>query len=315
MMKIYLLTIIIGFVLQIIGADILVKQSICFAKIIKIPKVYIAIALCGAGSGLSFFIYGIICSIPNHGQVIPDYASVIVLSGILLILGICAMIGKMKIYHGVMQQDFSFLIFVEIVLLYLSADYLFHGKHSMRILSRIDGMILTDFFVYYLYIVSKKIYHGIKNSEKVKINLSTVLVCVSGIALLTLGGIAMLFFENKIVVPNFIEKYVGKDFLKIFMIIIPNIFISIRSLKIGEPDLIIGNLIGNSMISLAGTVGVAAMVNPIVISTSEIYNMIMLCCGSIMVWLFEYKEHWLNRFHGCVMNTVFVVYIISCIMR
>ena len=315
MMMIYVLTIIIGFILEMVGADILVKQSICFAKIIKIPKVYISIALCGAGSGLSFFIYGIICSVAKNGQAVPAYASVSVLSGILLILGICAMIGKMKIYNGVMQQAFSLLIFVEIVLLYLSADYLFHGKHSVRILSRIDGMILTAFFVYYLYIVGKKIYHGIKNSENVKIDLSNVLICALGIALLTFGGIAMLFFENKIVVPAFIEKYAGKDFLKIFMIIIPNIFISIRSLKIGEPDLIIGNLMGNSMISLAGTVGVAAMMNPIVISTSEIYNLIMLCCGSIMVWLFAYKEHQLNRFHGCVMSTVFVVYIISSITR
>ena len=122
----YILMAIIGSIFEIAGAGILVKQSICFAKIIKIPKVYISIALCGAGSGLSFFIYGIICSVAKNGQAVPAYASVSVLSGILLILGICAMIGKMKIYHGVMQQDFSFLIFVEIVLLYLSADYLFH---------------------------------------------------------------------------------------------------------------------------------------------------------------------------------------------
>ena len=47
MMKIYLLTIIIGFILEMLGADILVKQNICFAKITKIPKVYIAMILCG----------------------------------------------------------------------------------------------------------------------------------------------------------------------------------------------------------------------------------------------------------------------------
>lgn len=309
MMKIYVLTIIIGFILEMIGADILVKQSICFAKVTKIAKVYIAMVLCGAGSGLSFFVYGIICSIFKTGHMVPVYASTTVLSGILLILGICAMTGKMKIYHGVMQQDFSYLIFIEIVLLYLSADYLFHGKHSLRILSRIDGMILVAFYVYYLYIVGKKIYHGIKNSENVKIELSTVLLCGTGIVLLTIGGIIMLFSGNKIVVPGFIEKYAGKDFLKIFMIIIPNIFISIRSLKIEEPDLIIGSLMGNSMICLAGTVGIAAIMNPVMISTSEIYNMIMLCCGSIMVWLFAYKDHQLNRFHGCVMSTIFVVFI------
>ena len=230
--------------------------------------------LCGMGSGLSYLIYTIIRSLQKNNQMIPFHTSITVLSGILLILGICAMTGKIKIYRGVMQQDFSYLIFVEIILLYLSADYLFHGKHSMRILSGIDGVILFAFFVVYLYIIGKKTYRG-----------------------------------------GLLKKYVGKEFIKILIMIIPNIFISIWSIKNREPDLILENLLGYSMTCLTGAVGVAAMINPIVISVSEIYNMIILCCGSIMVWLFAYKDQQLNRFHGCVMGTVFVVYMVSMVMR
>lgn len=314
-MKIYLLTIIIGFILEMLGADILVKQNICFAKITKIPKVYIAMILCGMGSGLSYLIYTIIRSLQKDNQMIPFHTSITVLSGILLILGICAMTGKMKIYRGVMQQDFSYLIFVEIILLYLSADYLFHGKHSMRILSGIDGVILFAFFVVYLYIIGKKTYRGIKNDENVKIDLIAILICGLGIIITTAGGIMMLLSVDKIVIPGLLKKYAGKEFIKILIMIIPNIFISIWSIKNREPDLILGNLLGYSMTCLTGAVGVAAMINPIVISVSGIYNMIILCCGSIMVWLFAYKDQQLNRFHGCVMGTVFVVYMVSMVMR
>ena len=315
MMKIYLLTIIIGFILEMLGADILVKQNICFAKITKIPKVYIAMILCGMGSGLSYLIYTIIRSLQKDNQMIPFHTSITVLSGILLILGICAMTGKMKIYRGVMQQDFSYLIFVEIILLYLSADYLFHGKHSMRILSGIDGVILFAFFVVYLYIIGKKTYRGIKNDENVKIDLTAILICGLGIIITTTGGLMMLLSVDKIVIPGLLKKYAGKEFIKILIMIIPNIFISIWSIKNREPDLILGNLLGYSMTCLTGAVGVAAMINPIVISVSGIYNMIILCCGSIMVWLFAYKDQQLNRFHGCVMGTVFVVYMVSMVMR
>lgn len=314
-MKIYLLTIIIGFILEMLGADILVKQNICFAKITKIPKVYIAMILCGMGSGLSYLIYTIIRSLQKDNQMIPFHTSITVLSGILLILGICAMTGKMKIYRGVMQQDFSYLIFVEIILLYLSADYLFHGKHSMRILSGIDGVILFAFFVVYLYIIGKKTYRGIKNDENVKIDLTAILICGLSIIITTAGGIMMLLSVDKIVIPGLLKKYAGKEFIKILIMIIPNIFISIWSIKNREPDLILGNLLGYSMTCLTGAVGVAAMINPIVISVSGIYNMIILCCGSIMVWLFAYKDQQLNRFHGCVMGTVFVVYMVSMVMR
>ena len=298
-----------------LGADILVKQNICFAKITKIPKVYIAMILCGMGSGLSYLIYTIIRSLQKDNQMIPFHTSITVLSGILLILGICAMTGKMKIYRGVMQQDFSFLIFVEIILLYLSADYLFHGKHSMRILSGIDGVILFAFFVVYLYIIGKKTYRGIKNDENVKIDLTAILICGLGIIITTAGGLMMLLSVDKIVIPGLLKKYAGKEFIKILIMIIPNIFISIWSIKNREPDLILGNLLGYSMTCLTGAVGVAAMINPIVISVSGIYNMIILCCGSIMVWLFAYKDQQLNRFHGCVMGTVFVVYMVSMVMR
>lgn len=298
-----------------LGADILVKQNICFAKITKIPKVYIAMILCGMGSGLSYLIYTIIRSLQKDNQMIPFHTSITVLSGILLILGICAMTGKMKIYRGVMQQDFSYLIFVEIILLYLSADYLFHGKHSMRILSGIDGVILFAFFVVYLYIIGKKTYRGIKNDENVKIDLTVILICGLGIIITTAGGIMMLLSVDKIVIPGLLKKYAGKEFIKILIMIIPNIFISIWSIKNKEPDLILGNLLGYSMTCLTGAVGVAAMINPIVISVSGIYNMIILCCGSIMVWLFAYKDQQLNRFHGCVMGTVFVVYMVSMVMR
>lgn len=315
MMKIYLLTIIIGFILEMLGADILVKQNICFAKITKIPKVYIAMILCGMGSGLSYLIYTIIRSLQKDNQMIPFHTSITVLSGILLILGICAMTGKMKIYRGVMQQDFSYLIFVEIILLYLSADYLFHGKHSMRILSGIDGVILFAFFVVYLYIIGKKTYRGIKNDENVKIDLTAILICGLSIIITTASGIMMLLSVDKIVIPGLLKKYAGKEFIKILIMIIPNIFISIWSIKNREPDLILGNLLGYSMTCLTGAVGVAAMINPIVISVSGIYNMIILCCGSIMVWLFAYKDQQLNRFHGCVMGTVFVVYMVSMVMR
>ena len=298
-----------------LGADILVKQNICFAKITKIPKVYIAMILCGMGSGLSYLIYTIIRSLQKDNQMIPFHTSITVLSGILLILGICAMTGKMKIYRGVMQQDFSYLIFVEIILLYLSADYLFHGKHSMRILSGIDGVILFAFFVVYLYIIGKKTYRGIKNDENVKIDLTAILICGLGIIITTAGGLMMLLSVDKIVIPGLLKKYAGKEFIKILIMIIPNIFISIWSIKNREPDLIMGNLLGYSMTCLTGAVGVAAMINPIVISVSGIYNMIILCCGSIMVWLFAYKDQQLNRFHGCVMGTVFVVYMVSMVMR
>lgn len=311
MMTMYILMAIIGLIIEIAGAGILVKQSICFAKITEIPKTYAAMFLCGMGSGLYFFIDAVIKSMKNAGQEISSSAVVTVLFSVLLILAICAMTGKMKIRRGVIQQELSFFIFVQIVLLYLSADYLFHGKHSMRILSRTDGIVLLIMFVIFFGGVIKKTFSWIKAPKNVKINLPMLLLCGLGILFVTCGEFMMLYFVNKTGITEILQKEVLQQLLDSVMLIFPCFVISMWLIKYGEMDLVIGNVIGYGMMSVAASIGAAVIIQPIMVSVSEIYDMIMLCCASVMVWLFAYKYDQLSRLQGCIMATVFVIYMIG----
>lgn len=84
--------------------------------------------------------------------------------------------------------------------------------------------------------------------------------------------------------------------------------------KQGKQDYVIGNVIGCSIVNLTIVVGAAAVISPIMVSVSEIYDMIALCCSAVCVWIFAYKNNELQRIHGCVMATMFVAYVVYRIL-
>ena len=173
----YVFLIIAGIILQIVGADILVKQGICFAKTTKNSMFNTAILLGISGAAGWNIVNAILCGEQHQTQNVMTTSVMGSLFMILLILGVCAMTGKMKIPRGTMEREFSYLIIVAIVVLYLSADYLFHGKRAVRVVSRVDGIILIIFFIYYIYMIGKITRKMVKDNENVKIESALLLKC------------------------------------------------------------------------------------------------------------------------------------------
>ena len=89
----------------------------------------------------------------------------------------------------------------------------------------------------------------------------------------------------------------------IMMGVLPALWISVFAWKQGKQDYVIGIV-----------VGAAAVISPIMVSVSEIYDMIALCCSAVCVWIFAYKNNELQRIHGCVMATMFVAYVVYRIL-
>lgn len=310
-MYMYFIITLAGIILQLIGADILVKQSICFAKITKIPKVYIGTLLCGIIPGAGILISQIWrCKTEYYGT--WSFSMVTSLMELLLVLGIAAMICEIKIPRGIIQKDFSYMILVSVILLYLSADYLFHGKHSMRVISQVDGIILIVFFIYYLFLVGKITFHGIETFDNVKINSIIWLWCGIGVVVLIVSQMIVLYFgqktgdyvSDKCSISNF--GLIINELLKF----LPCFLISISAVKREENDIIIGNVLGNIIFYMTAGVGTMALIHPVMVSISEIYDIILMCICSILVWGFGYRKNRWNRMHGCAMVTIFVIYII-----
>ena len=102
----YVFLIIAGIILQIVGADILVKQGICFAKTTKNSMFNTAILLGISGAAGWNIVNAILCGEQHQTQNVMTTSVMGSLFMILLILGVCAMTGKMKIPRGTMEREF-----------------------------------------------------------------------------------------------------------------------------------------------------------------------------------------------------------------
>ena len=94
----YVFLIIAGIILQIVGADILVKQGICFAKTTKNSMFNTAILLGISGAAGWNIVNAILCGEQHQTQNVMTTSVMGSLFMILLILGVCAMTGLSLIH-------------------------------------------------------------------------------------------------------------------------------------------------------------------------------------------------------------------------
>ena len=312
MMNIYIMIIlfITGLLVQILGADILVKQNICFAKNKKLSKEYAAMFV-GMIQAV-FWSIGrvIIYNEQKTIQVLSINGSMVIMVNVLLILGICSMIYKIKISDRVVSQEFSYLIVTEIIILFLSADYLFHGKNSMRTISRSDSIILIVLFMGFLVVFIKNIYKMCIDQKNVKINAKWGYKCGLGVLLWILGSLFFSFFLIKIVRYIPIENDIRYRIIILLETVAPCMAACYFYIKERAIEFIFGHILGFSIGASILPIGLAGLVTQITISYKEIYNMVILCFASVLLWIFAYRKNEITRYQGCAMATIFVAYLL-----
>ena len=312
MMNIYIMIIlfITGLLVQILGADILVKQNICFAKNKKLSKEYAAMFV-GMIQAV-FWSIGrvIIYNEQKTIQVMSINGSMVIMVNVLLILGICSMIYKIKISDRVVSQEFSYLIVTEIIILFLSADYLFHGKNSMRTISRSDSIILIVLFMGFLVVFIKNIYKMCIDQKNVKINAKWGYKCGLGVLLWILGSLFFSFCLIKIVRYIPIENDIRYRIIILLETAAPSMAACYFYIKERAIEFIFGHMLGFSIGASILPIGLAGLVTQITISYKEIYNMVILCFASVLLWIFAYRNNEITRYQGCVMATIFVAYLL-----
>ena len=156
----------------------------------------------------------------------------------------------------------------------------------------------------------------VKDNENVKIESALLLKCGCSIVVIICGSLLLSCGWNgmKNVISLPVSEGVVDYLAAIMMGVLPALWISVFAWKQGKQDYVIGNVIGCSIVNLTIVVGAAAVISPIMVSVSEIYDMIALCCSAVCVWIFAYKNNELQRIHGCVMATMFVAYVVYRIL-
>jgi len=318
-----IISLIIGILFLIKGADWLVDSSSSLAKKFKISTLIIGLTVVAFGTSMPELIVNIFAALKGANEIAFGNIIGSNISNILFVLGVTALICNIRVHYSTVWKEIPFALLSVLALFILSNKFL----NGIKILSlnRSDGLILLFFFGIYLYYANELIYinklkkkkEKIKTKIKILSNKKIIFYLFSGIMLLYLGG--TLTVNNSIYIA---EKLKLSQFLISATIIaigtsLPELITSITAALKKDIDLAIGNIIGSNIFNILWVLGFTSLITPITIPNFINIDFAFLLIATLLLFLFMFsgKKQELERKHGVLFILLYILYIVFIVLR
>ena len=332
-----ILMIILGFVLLVVGADMLVKGASNIAKKFHIPEMLIGLTIVAIGTSAPELIITITSTQSSSTDLIIGNAIGSNLCNLLFILGLMAVIRPVKIDKEARNFHIPMAFLASTVILLMGLGLL--GNNTQYINQREGFFLVILFIVYFSYPIIKEfedIVNSYKKEKKDRIKAKekssnfkisgtashskrknsvfiSLLLIVVGVFLLKYGGDFVVDSATNIALYfNISERVIGLTVVAIGTAL-PELVTSIFAVIRKDTDIAVGNLVGSCVLNLFLILGIGAMITPLEFTPDFIQNLILLCSMTLVLWLFNFmgKRDTITRPKGLVLLGVFALYMIS----
>tara|TARA_B110000014_G_C19945777_1_gene489366 strand:- start:356 stop:856 length:501 start_codon:yes stop_codon:yes gene_type:complete len=149
--------------------------------------------------------------------------------------------------------------------------------------------------------------HGIDTDD----SLNPIHIGLICIGILLLGYGSHLFINSSISIAEFfnVPKIVISVSLVAFGTSVPELVTSVVALKRGEPNFIIGNVMGSNIINIFLVLGSSLLVDTIEISLEAIYYPLffMILAALLIIFITSFQKM-MNRVHGLIFLAMYVLF-------
>lgn len=309
---------IIGFLMLILGADLLVKGSSKIANKFHIPEILIGLTIVALGTSMPELVITISSVSQNATDLIMGNAIGSNLCNLLLILGIIAILRPIKIDKETTWIHLPVALFSSIIVLLLGIGIL--GSPN-NMINRTDGIILvTSYLLYFLYpiiIEIKDIKNSVKENKekhiKTQSTLLSIFFIILGIVALKAGGDLVVNEATQIAIKYGIsESVIGLTIVAVGTAL-PELITSIIAVIKKEGDLAVGNLVGSCILNTFLIIGVGAIITPLAFSNEFIYDLALLIFSIILIWGFCFigEKKTITRYKAILLLIIYLIYLVN----
>lgn len=279
-MLLYIILIIVGFALLIVGADFLVDGASGIAKKFHIPEIIIGLTIVSIGTSMPELFVSITSAIDGYSDMALGNVIGSNLCNLLLILGLSSLIKPVDFQEETRKYEIPMTIILMIF------------SNISGGISRIEAVILLVLFglfiAYTIYMGKKKSKEDSKVVEEKNKNktIKNIILIILGIVGLKFGGdfvvnnavnIAQMF--------NISEKVISLTILAIGTSL-PELVTSVTAAIKGNSDIAIGNIIGSNIFNILLILGVSSVIKPITFNSSYNMDLSILCISTVILALF-----------------------------
>ena len=310
MMLKYILYAILGFILLIKGADLFVDGIASTSNNLKIPKLIISLSVVAFGTSTPELFISFDSVLSGNNDIV--FANVIgsTIVNSMLVLGIASIIRPMRIKSETVKKQLPIHLAIILALSILLLDKTFNG--SVNTITRSDALILFLIFIYFLnYIINfNKKTDKDKICEPPKWNLPKSII-------FGLIGLAMIAFGSELAVNSCVNiaayLHVSQKVITMVILVIgtsmPELIMAVTSVKKGEFDTIIGNIIGTNIFNIGFVLTLPIIMFGGVSTVSfKFPDMIAICLAAFILYTFSLDDRKIDKTEGFVMLSIFITY-------
>lgn len=311
-MLLYIILIIVGFALLIVGADFLVDGASGIAKKFHIPEIIIGLTIVSIGTSMPELFVSITSAKEGYSDMSIGNVIGSNICNLLLILGISAVIKPVKFQKQTKWIENPMSIILSIIFLIIC--------NTNQGISRIEGIILITLFILFL---TYTVIMGLKSqknetiiqledSENISL-LKNIMLVVLGIAILKIGGDLVVNNSEKVAIAlNVSEKVIGLTIVAIGTSL-PELVTSVTAAIKGDSDIAIGNIVGSNIFNMLLIIGVATIIKPITYNVTYNSQIIILFIGMILMLIFPFTKpkDKMSRGNGLIFVLLYIFYMIK----
>jgi len=270
-----LLFIVIGFVLLILGGNLLLKAAVGFSIRLNIPRIVIGMTVVSFATSLPELIVSVKSALDGYADLALGNVIGSNIANLGLVLGITILVSTISVQKGFYKIDWPIMMIASLLLYFFIA---FDGE-----LQRYEGIILFSFLIIFLVFLLKFQKTAVVDElpeDDIELPL------YKGVLLLILGGVALwggseLLINGAIGIAhkfNVSERIIGITIVSVGTSI-PELAASLIAVLKKEKAISLGNLIGSNVFNILAVLGITSMITPIKVTdygllTNDIFWML-----------------------------------------
>ncbi|MDQ6962999.1 MAG: calcium/sodium antiporter [Mariprofundaceae bacterium] len=310
MVAVDILAMLVGFFFLVWGSDRFVIGAAVAARQLGISSFIIGLTVVAFCTSMPEILVSVTAVLSDNSGMAIGNALGSNIANIALVLGVSAIMYPMIVHRNILKREMPILFIIMLLLLGLMYD----GS-----ITRLDGglLLLAMFltFSWLIYLAKKKPIAALKPEEVDTDNIS-----MGHAAWLFVLGLVVLMMGAKIVVWGSVNiaQLLGVSDLVIGLTIValgtslPELAASIASVRKGESDMALGNIIGSNLFNMVAVLGIPALIAPLYVGAEVLYRdysfMVVLTVLLVLMAIGRGDHGTIYRWKGVVLFVLYLCY-------
>lgn len=309
---IYIIYIIVGLALVLVGAHILTEGAAAVAEKFRISEFIIGLTIVAVGTSMPEFVVSSAAAMQGSSDMAIGNVVGSNIFNVFLILGLCALVSPLPFTRNNIRFDIPLTFFASIMLMVVALDRIF-GLGDINHISRLEGAVM---FLCYTALIICSVRSSKQDEQEVAAQ-PRMKMWVAALAVL--GGLVALVVGSRLFVDgaSAVARAMGVSDALIAITLVacgtslPELASSLVSVAKGQTGMALGNVLGSNLFNILFILGGCSMITPLTLGDIDVIDISMVVLSAVLpfIFAFTFKGRKLDRIEGAAMVLIYVGYV------